>query len=43
MEVKVHARAQEVQWLMQECSERNLDMALLEAALEWDGEQQVAV
>ena len=39
MEAKVHALAQEVQRLAQECDEGNQDVALLEDALERDGEE----
>ena len=39
MEAKVHALAQEVQRLVQECDEGNQDVALLEDALERDGEE----
>ena len=39
VEAKVHALAQEVQRLAQECDEGNQDVALLEDALERDGEE----
>ena len=39
MEAKVHALAQEVQRLAQECNEGNQDVALLEDALEQGGEE----
>ena len=39
MEVNIHALAQEVQRLAQECDEGNQGVALLEDALERDGEE----
>ena len=39
IEAKVYALVQEVQWLAQEYGEGNRNMALLEDALKWEGEE----